>query len=167
MWQKYKDLIGSSVITIFGLGFFLCSFSIRKYGDVAVDSRALPQVLGVLVMIFGSIRVIQSVIGLTTQKGSSHQNNVNDEQSETEKSPISMKNVIFTILLMIVYALLMKPVGFLISTFIYVCVQAYILYPNKKKNFLIMFLVSGVFTVLVYLVFVKGFSLVLPHGWLG
>ncbi|MGD1832612.1 MAG: tripartite tricarboxylate transporter TctB family protein [Sphaerochaetaceae bacterium] len=167
MWQKYKDLIGSSVVSIFGLFFFLSSFSIRKYGDMAINSRSFPQILGILVMVFGLVQILQSVKVLTAKDSNTDQNIIDDNQKHSENSPISMKNVIFTIVLMITYAFLMKPLGFLISTFLYSFIQAFILYPNKKKNFLIMILVSCIFTGLVYIVFVKGFSLVLPQGLLG
>lgn len=72
-----------------------------------------------------------------------------------------------TLILMIAYAFTMKPLGFLISTSAYMFLQTIILFPNKKKNYIIMISVSLIFSIAVYLVFVRIFSLVLPRGILG
>jgi len=167
MWQKFRDLIGASVITLFGLLFFLSTFSVRKYGNMAIDSRSFPQILGILVMGIGAIQIIQSIRVLDKNKVKAKSETEEEKTGTTEIAPSSMKNAVLTIVLMILYALLMKPLGFLLSTCIYTFLQAFILYPNKKKNFPIMVFVSFIFTGLVYFVFVKGFSLVLPHGFLG
>lgn len=159
MWQKYKELISSSVITVVGLVYFILAFSIRQYGDAVLDSRFLPLVLGVLLVVFGSVKLFGSIRQTLRQ----------EHETATMNSPEtgSRIHVLLTIALMIGYAFALKPLGFLFSTSVYMFLQTIILFPNKKKNVVIMIAVSLIFSITVYLVFTRVFSLVLPRGILG
>jgi hypothetical protein len=159
MWQKYKELISSSIITLIGLVYFVMAFSIRQYGDAVLDSRFLPLLLGCLLIAFGTVKLVGSIRQSFHKDGG-----INSEPPEESGSS---RHVMLTLILMIAYAFTMKPLGFLISTSAYMFLQTIILFPNKKKNYIIMISVSLIFSIAVYLVFVRIFSLVLPRGILG
>lgn len=159
MWQKYKEVVSSGVISAFGFVYLIMSFSVRQYGDAVLDSRSLPKVLGALLLVFGLIRLFASIKIL--MKANS------DEPATEPEEAGSRIHVILTLALMLAYALTMKTLGFLISTTVYMFFQSIILFPKRKMNYLITIAVSLIFSVSVYLVFVRVFSLVLPQGILG
>lgn len=159
MWRKYKEVISSGVISAFGFVYFIMSFSVRQYGDAVLDSRSLPLALGALLLVFGLIRFYTSIKSLVKV-------NFDNPVKESDEAG-SRIHVILTLVLMLAYALTMKRLGFLISTTVYMFLQSMILFPKKKMNFIIAIAVSLIFSISVYLVFVRVFSLVLPQGILG
>ena len=62
---------------------------------------------------------------------------------------------------------LLKPVGFLVTTLVYLFVQIFILAPDQnrtKKDLLRYLIIDVIFTFVVYMLFRFGFKIVLPAG---
>lgn len=136
--------------------YYMYSFSIKEYGDAAVNSRFMPQILGIVLLLL-SIAQIVSVI-------------VNKKALESVSTGTGSKinaKVIQTLILIAVYATIMIPVGFLLSTMAYIFLQTMILTPKEKQRYLKTAIISVGFSIVVYMVFVKGFELTLPSGILG
>ena len=77
------------------------------------------------------------------------------------------KRVLFSLVASIVYVNVLSPIGFIISTLVYLFVQITILAPDahRTKKDLIQYLVIDViFTFVVYFLFRYGFKIVLPAG---
>jgi putative tricarboxylic transport membrane protein len=58
----------------------------------------------------------------------------------------------------------MKPLGFIISSILYLFGQIVILCPKEKYNFVMFAIVSVVTSVVVFYTFRKGLNLMLPVG---
>ena len=78
--------------------------------------------------------------------------------------------VIGTFIILFLYAFAMRPVGYLISTFVYLIVQVVLLTQRKKINkklILKALILAVVFSVLSDYLFVELLSVPLPAGILG
>lgn len=159
MWRKYKELIGSGVVTAVGIIYFITTFKIRKFGDAVLDSRSLPIALGIIVIFLGLFRFVVSIKEFFQERV--------EDNKEHEDETGNRKRVIGSLGLMVAYAIIIKPIGFFISSFLYLFFQSLLIYPDRKKNYLISALIAIIFSLAVYLVFTRAFSLALPRGILG
>lgn len=66
--------------------------------------------------------------------------------------------------LLVAYAVLLKPLGFIPMTILYVFCQSQLMVPPEKRSFVISAILAVVTAFLVYFVFTKGLSMVLPAG---
>ena len=71
---------------------------------------------------------------------------------------------VITLLFITVYISLMKPLGFILSTIIYLFAQILLIAPRDKKKPVFILILSVVVSVALYAIFVKGFSVILPAG---
>ena len=78
--------------------------------------------------------------------------------------------MIITLALIAVYIFCLEPIGFLLSTFVYLVIQMLVLADEshrKKKDILLFVLLSLVVSAGIYLLFTRVFYLMLPSGLLG
>jgi putative tricarboxylic transport membrane protein len=156
LFRKYKELIIGLIVMVFGGLYITQTFSITKYGDAVVDSRFIPQLLGGLLVFLGVIQIINGIKGLSK---------INETQSQNSFKVD--KRVLLTLVNVIVYISLLKSIGFLIMTMAFTILQIIILSNEKKPKYLNMIIISIIFSISIYIIFVKGFSLTLPSGILG
>jgi len=79
-----------------------------------------------------------------------------------------MKTVLITVGLILVYVVLLKPLGFIISSSLYLFAQILVLVPVRiKKNYLLYALVAVITSAIIYVSFRFGLDLMLPAGLLG
>ena len=69
-----------------------------------------------------------------------------------------------TFAVIIAYILLMDPLGFILSTVLYLFVQMLVLAPKEKRNYLLFILTAVIFTGIVFVAFRIGFQQLLPRG---
>lgn len=75
-----------------------------------------------------------------------------------------------TLALIAVYIFCLEPVGFMLSTFVYLIVQMIVLADDshrKKKDIVLFVIISAIVAVGVYMLFTRVFYLMLPRGILG
>lgn len=90
-----------------------------------------------------------------------------EKKVNKETKPDSINNLItigVVFIVTIIYVSIMKTLGFVVSTTIYLFVELYIL---KTKNKLVLFGLPIILTLVVFFMFTKGFSVPLPRGFLG
>ena len=74
---------------------------------------------------------------------------------------------VLSIPLLLAYAYSMKPVGFLLSSMVYLFLHMLLLTVNKKRNYLLLAVLAIIVPCIIYFCFVKLFYLMLPVGILG
>ena len=77
------------------------------------------------------------------------------------------KRVLTSFIIILVYVFVLKSVGFIISTLVYLPVQMFILAPEErrgKKDVIQLLLTDVLFTFVVFFLFRYGFKIVLPAG---
>jgi len=160
MFKKYKDVFCGGALILLGAGLFAASFGIKSVALNLIKADFFPRLDAALLVILG---VILTVTGFSKAKYI---------QIEEDGQPPFWKNdstvsMLETLALVSVYVFLMKPVGFIISTFLYLAAQMVVLAPREKrtrKNIMLFVVISLATSLAVYLVFVKVFYLMLPAG---
>lgn len=77
------------------------------------------------------------------------------------------KRVLTSFIIILVYVFVLKSVGFIISTLVYLPVQMFILAPEErrgKKDVIQLLITDVLFTFVVFFLFRYGFKIVLPAG---
>ena len=149
-----NEHIGSSVFVIVGGGVGLV-YSIIKYAEpknvvsLALDPYTLPMAVFAGIFLLGLIRLAG---GLRMPR--------TDEKSTMLKVP---KKTWMTAILILLYALLLKSIGFVITSFVYLICQMYVL-QDEKKNWKLMWIIAVAGSLGLYLLFTKVFVVLLPRG---
>ena len=73
---------------------------------------------------------------------------------------------LLTIVLLAIYVVLFKPLGFILSTFIYLFFQITLLSTEKNRNLILFGIISVVAPVVIYALFVYVIKVPLPTGLL-
>lgn len=166
--KKYREIIGGVVFFVFALAYFVMAFGIKQFGagkPGIVTSDFMPKIYGGLILILSAIQILQGVWQLKTQ----HQLLATDARTSGEYS-IKFQiewEILLTFLLLVLYVGMLKAIGFLITSVLFILGLTFILLPKKQrglKKFIEVLVIAVLFTVTIYLIFVKGFHLTLPVG---
>jgi len=164
--SKYRDVIGGCVFFIFAAVYYWLAFSIRETTAGSVlGSAFMPKMYGIIMMVLCAIQILNGV--RTVKKA--------EVTGEGEKKKeLTIKQQLYSLLesfgLLVIYVVLLDAVGFVIMSALFVFFMTIVLLPKKgrsKNLFVKVGIISIVFSVAVYLVFVQGFALTLPAGILG
>ena len=158
MTNKLRDYICSVLFFVFGLVMFLLARNIVPTitaHTIEVGSGYFPRFIAVAIMV---IAVVMAVVTTVMKEKKSDL----DEKKEEPKK--DLKGGFLTMGLLIIYAFLLAPLGFLLSTAIYLFLQMLVFSNKKNRNILLFLGISIVTPVLLYSLFLYGFSLPLPYG---
>ncbi|WP_277408829.1 tripartite tricarboxylate transporter TctB family protein [Lacrimispora xylanisolvens] len=84
-----------------------------------------------------------------------------------EKEELDYKRMLTSFMLILVYVYLLQPVGFIVTTILYLPLQMYVLAPDEKKtkkDIIQLAVISVIFTFVVFFLFRYGFKIILPAG---
>lgn len=161
MLKKYRDMLwGIAILVICGVMFYETT-QIRVFAAMeGLSSRFFPRIVIAVMVVLG---------GFLTYRGVVHAKQYVPEEKE-EKAGLSQGNkcVLQTLAALLLYVVLLEPVGFILSTILYLFVQMLILSSKPTKKQMAAFaLISVVTSVGIYFLFTKAFYLMLPAGILG
>jgi putative tricarboxylic transport membrane protein len=160
--DKYRDVFSGVIMLLLAAGYLVGSLSIREYGDAAVNSRFFPQVLGWLLLVFS---VLQLVVAIRNRASPRSGGNGREESAGgEEKAGRFCIKVIWTLLVILAYIFLIDILGFILSSTLFLMAQTMLMAPKEHRRPLFTLCVSAIFSVIIYAVFVYGFSLALPEG---
>ena len=160
--QEKTDLLSALLAIVFGGFVYIMSGSIvvkAKGGDIG--SQFLPRLIAGLMILLGVLLLIGTLRKIKSSAGA---------QAQEEAGDKSFMPALLSFVNLIVYVLIFKPVGFLVSTVLYLTVQMIIMSPDRKpgvKKLGLWALLAVIVAVAIYFIFTKGFSLPLPSGILG
>jgi putative tricarboxylic transport membrane protein len=162
--EKKRDLIVGAVFLVFSAAVFIATFSIRRLVVARIGSAFVPQLAAVLLGGLSILLIVQSLLALRSASGKSGP----EQTAEQDKAEIKRRNfsVAATLFLLLVYLVLLQPVGFLLTTSIYLFAQ-FIVLSRKKPNYPLYAVLAAGSSVIIYYLFVKVFILFLPAGILG
>lgn len=155
MSEKRRDIIGSIIFIIFGIFLFAVSFTVKTIIENDVGPAFMPKVVAVAIVI---VSVSKLIIALRNNSAS---------YTTEKKSTDDKMGSLLTILNLGAYVILFEPLGFIISSIVYLILQMIIL--SDKVNFkpVKFAIISVASTVAIYFLFVYAFNLMLPEGLLG
>lgn len=159
MANKRKENFAIFVIlAILDVIVFLNIRMIPSGGKLGVGADFMPKIVCVLLAICAMGFLIQ---GLRSPKA---------EKSEKPAGEIQKSSMIrFAVAmgLLLAYALLLQPVGFIIMTVVYIFFQSLLMVPDEKRSYKTSAILAVVSAVVIYFIFSKGLSMQLPKGILG
>lgn len=161
MLKKYKEALCGIFLIVLAIGLFILSFGIKSVALNLIKADFFPRLCAALFLILG---LIQTGVGLAEAKKYAPDQEEAALPFWKDDRTVSMLE---TLALIMFYILMMKPVGFAISTFLYLVAQMYVLTPKEKRtrcNVVLFVVISLISASLIYLLFVKVFYLMLPAG---
>jgi putative tricarboxylic transport membrane protein len=161
---KKRDLIIGAAFLAFSVAVFIASFGIRRLVVVRIGSAFVPQLAAILLGALSILLIVQTLLSLRTVSEAE----VPAKKEEQDRAEIKRRNfsVSATLVLILVYLVLLQPVGFLLTTAVYLFAQ-FIVLSRKKPNYPLYAVLAIGTSVIIYYLFVKVFILFLPAGILG
>lgn len=163
-----KNLVAGTTLALFAIIYLYFSLEIKTFngsGATPLDSRFMPQLWGSCLLFLSVLLILRGI----KEKKLALKN-----VGESVRTTFSLKTVYFnnyevilTFVAIGIYILLLKNVGFIIMTIVYIFAQVLILTPPKKKNLIAAFIVAIVFAIGLDYIFVNLLHVLLPKGILG
>ena len=155
MIERHKESISAAFFTIFSILYLFGERSITTtLNNGFGGSKFMPRLIGGMLLVFS---VVWLLFSLRRELAGS-------DKAKKKPKPVNVKNVVLTFVFFALYVFAMGHLGFLISSFLYLTAQIYILSPDKQKRLLKSAGAAAAAAVVIYLLFVKGFSMMLPQG---
>ena len=149
MSNKEKNLVVSLVFMAFGIFLFVESMGIKHMMKNDVGSAFFPKVVAVAITGVSVIRLIMTL---------------REPAGERKKSNSDLKGGWLTIVLIAAYVMAFQPVGFIISTMVYLFLQILVLVPKEKRSWPLTVIISVAAPIAIYALFTYAISSPLPKG---
>lgn len=161
-WNMFFKKYGDIVVGVFFMALSAVMISMArmlpksKVMDIGPDF--MPTVIGCITFILAAILTVLSV------------KNKKMHEAELANAPVDdcdYKRVLLSALLVLVYVFILQPVGFLVSTLLYLPLQMFVLAPDDqkgKKQIIQLAVIDVIFTMVVFFLFRYGFKIILPVG---
>ena len=153
MTEKNKNIIISILFIILGGFVYMESLGIKHMMRNDVGSAFFPKIVAVITIVIAGVRLAFSL-----KEGKS-------ESKSNTKSDLTGGWI--TILLLSVYVLIFAPVGFIISTTVYLFLQMFVLCPKDKRKIPFLGIISVATPLFIYTLFVYVINMPLPKGIFG
>ncbi|MCL2122893.1 MAG: tripartite tricarboxylate transporter TctB family protein [Desulfovibrionaceae bacterium] len=155
MWkERYEDLCVGGVFLAFTIFYAAQIPFIRLTNLSPISAGAYPIAAAALLFFLSGY---QLAIGIKKFRTPASAKNTQNKQKD-------YKTVVRTFFLVVAYVLLLDPLGFCISSALYVFLQSVLLCPPDKIRFGQFAVISIVASVIVYVIFRYGLDLMLPAG---
>lgn len=157
-FKKYGDIVISIFFMALSAVMIYAATLLPKSTVMEIGPDFMPTVVGVVTFILSTALLIISLKG--------HKSRV----AEVEANPpaeCDYKRMLISLVLILVYVFALKPVGFIVTTLIYLPIQMYVLADaehRSKKDIIMLLIIDVVFTFAVFFLFRYGFKIVLPQG---
>lgn len=158
MRKKGEIAVAACIVAAAAL-LFVAAQSIDTGAAMARGGDFMPRIAATLLLILGVIRLVQAI--------RMKESNEADQTEKADAEAIHYRALFMSIALLGAYILLLAPIGFLITTAVYVAAQMYLYAPGEKRFRYLCPLVGVVSSASIYYAFVYGFELLLPAGILG
>ena len=156
--SKNRDLIIGVVFILFSVAAFVYTFTFVNRVPTDVGPAYFPRIVTSLLGLLGLFKIIAAF--RTSDDG------LERAPSSDEKGGSAQNNSragILTIILLALYVFLLRPVGFIPCTMVYLFMQSTI-FNSEKETLPLRIGISVVLPFALYFLFVEGFSLMLPSG---
>lgn len=150
--KKISEVVLSIILLIAGIALWFASQKIEVGAAMGQGGDFMPKLCSTVWVLISALLLISNI----TMK---------DEGEKTEG--INLKGFFATLILLFVYVFMLKPVGFVISSIVYMLIQMLLFVPavyRTKKNYILFVVLSVIVPVAVNALFVNVFSLILPTG---
>lgn len=155
-----KDFFTGLLFSVLGAAYLASAFFIgtyKGYGSQNISSSFMPKTLGSLLIGLSLLLIWQSLRTPSTE---------NTQDGLIFKSG-ELKPFLLVFAVLIAYIALIVPLGFVITSCVFLFVAIKILAPGKKSSVALTLGISLVVPIAVYALFVYALDMALPEGILG
>lgn len=128
------------------------AFNIPQGGELGFGADFMPKVVGILLVLCSLGFLVQGVRAEC------------DEKKESRLNWTPVIRFFMALGLLVLYTALIKPVGFIIMTILYIFAQSQIMVPPEKRSYLLSGAIAVGSALVIYYVFTNGLSIALPGG---
>ena len=157
-FKKYGDIVVSVFFMALSAVMIYAATLLPKSKVMEIGPDFMPTVVGIATLILSTALLVISLKGLKSRV------------AEAEANPpaeCDYKRMLISLILILVYVFALKPVGFILTTLVYLPIQMYVLADKEhrsKKDIITLLIIDVVFTIAVFFLFRYGFKIVLPQG---
>ena len=152
MTDKKKNILISVMFLAYGIFMFAMSLTLQPMMANDVGSGFFPKVIAVVFIAMSAARLVMAM---------------REKEGAAAKADSDMKGGWETILLIGAYCMAFQPVGFIISTMVYLFLQILVLTPPERKNVPLAGIIAVVASIAVYALFTYAINSPLPKGLFG
>ncbi|MCQ2032816.1 tripartite tricarboxylate transporter TctB family protein [Stutzerimonas kunmingensis] len=158
--NKKELIIG---VAMLGASIAYLVMAYRVPGHDGIDAATVPTLLAILLCLLGALQTLSAIGNRARPTAESDA----DAPEQTSASVVEPLTVLKTLGLILIYVVLLGPVGFPIMTALYLYLQFIVLTPvNQKVRHLLYAAIAVVTSAVIYLLFREAFDLLLPAGLL-
>ncbi len=157
-FKKYGDIIVGVFFMALSVVLMIMAQMLPKSKVMEIGPDFMPMVIGVVTFILAAILTFLSVKNFKMHVAEIDPDSIPD---------CDYKRVLSSIILVLVYVFILKPVGFIVSTLAFLFLQMLVLSPDDergKKDMIKLAVIDVIFTLVVFFLFRYGFKIVLPAG---
>lgn len=160
-FKKNQEIISGIIFLVFCIFYY---YGITKIRVLAANSgsyingRFFPEILLFFLI---TTSIFQIIHGIKKSREFKDDHTVQDHEKRSE-----IRRVLISILIMVLYVIFLRHIGFLIMTALYIFTQIIILKPSGKSNLIFIACLSIVTSAGIYLIFTQCFQMMLPRGLL-
>lgn len=157
-----KNIISGMVVLVFSITYTILAFLLPPpaSGSVVIGPSVFPEAIGILLIVLAIILIISGLIEARQNKAKLDK----EEAAQEEKEPQDKKKVLILSLILFGYMVLFVPLGYLISTVLFILsITMYL----DRKHWIRNVIYSLAFPIIVYFVFDRLLLVYLPLGPLG
>lgn len=158
-----SDLITGIVGAALSAGYLWQATKVKVFGaemTAGVNAQTVPKLWGACLLILSVILIVRALLALRKE-----------QQTADARALLAQvkahREVVYTFVLLILYAALMKPVGFILTSIVYTFLQIWVLTPLEKRTKKVKTVAAALsvaFSVGLYFVFTKYLMVMLPAG---
>ena len=152
MTDKKKGIITSVLFLAFSIVMLIFAKDIEPMMKNDLGSGFFPMVVGIAMCALSALRLILAI---------------REKEKEAKKSGDDLMGGLGTLILIGAYCIAFSPVGFIVSTIVYLFLQILLLTPKEKRNWLVISIISVVTPFAFYALFVYLINTPLPKGLFG
>ncbi len=156
-FKKYGDIVVGVFFMLLSAVVMFMATQLPKSAVMDIGPDFMPMVIGAVTFLLAALLTFLNVKNFKMHM----------EEAEAAADSIeecNYKRVLSSFVLTVVYVMILQPVGFIISTIIYLPLQMLILAPEDKRKPLPLVILTVIFTLVVFFLFRYGFKIVLPAG---
>lgn len=157
-FKKYGDIVVGVFFMALSAIMMVMAQMLPKSKVMEIGPDFMPMVIGAITFILAAILTFLNVKNMKMRAAEIDPSKIDD---------CDYKRVLLSALLVLIYVFILQPVGFLVSTLVFLPLQMLVLSPDDqrgKKQVIQLLIIDVIFTMVVFFLFRYGFKIVLPAG---
>lgn len=170
-YEKYykgrNDLFSGIVLSAFSIAYLIGTTRIKipkMLSSSFLNASSVPKLWGTLLLILGIILVIRGVRVMKAEKAAGNAPEKKTAAQMAKDFWSANRAVIEMFVVLLIYIALIQPVGFLISTFLFLFAEFNILSYKEDRKIGFTLIFALICAVAIYALFKYAFSMPLPQG---